>query len=950
MPITAAELAGILWHGMDVIRSKGGDVYSSPSGLIGVLFYKVLSDRSAAISFPEEHGPSATWAIPVSYRWSSFISDPSDDAAAQLIQSMQADFNTHDLGDLLITLGTDRLLRIRELRHRFEGINLADVEPDVISAAIEAFMEKAAQLAGGKATAGAYLTPSNIALLLAELLLPKVGASIYDPACGVGNLLLAVNQFQKRLDEDASTTQFFAQERNTDAALLAQMNMILCNIPNADIRIGSSLTDPQFLDGDRLRHFDYVISSPPLGMSLTWDDVNRLQYLHFGDFSYRKPTRSADIVYIQHALAVLSTTGRAVLLVTPSLLMRTGAEGEIRKHIVENDYVEAVISLPSGLLYGTTISTAVLVLNKNKPDHLRGRIIIVYADKDADTIRRRQLDEQQRQGIVRAVHDNKPKRGFSMIATLEQVRYNNYILTPARYFVEQPRISFLGQEAEWKRLSDLASILMGVPGSDRDLTETGDSIIRGRDLSKLNLQPDDLAKMNLSQHHGRLISAQVGDVLIQRIGQKPHAVAVSEAIAGVAVHQTVLVIRLQSPYRDLAPYLAEFLNSDTGRSWLSAHTRGAVIPGLYAAGLRELLVPMPDPTVRNMLDTFRKVEQDLVDYLEKTRDLRQSLFSLEDVEQASTELLRLSTRAKALSSAFAQADDSDFQIRNFYPFPLAFTYRMLGSQNDDPSLYREQLRLVENILAFTAVIEMALVVHTKDAARQQNTKLTQPILKNYWQSGISPGHWLSIIRDSSSLLRSSGESSISTSLASLWFKGSTDQRSKFATLLDDLVQRKNDFKHDRGPHTPDQYSQSVRELNEQLRECLGHIAVFTQYPIHLVERARKGWRTHRALLDTRIYVGDHQAMPRNQIETDDVLPDQHLYIRISENEWVSLYPLITVQYCPTCQMRETYFVERYDGRRAYLKSFERGHVIENTTEARIVGEHLQLYFQDNFPA
>ena len=189
---------------------------------------------------------------------------------------------------------------------------------------------------------------------------------IYDPAAGSGSLLL---QAKKHFDAHIIENGFFGQEINHTTYNLARMNMFLHNInyDKFNIQLGNTLTDPHFL-GDK--PFDAIVSNPPY--SIKWkgsDDPTLINDDRFAPAGVLAPKSKADFAFVLHALSYLSAKGRAAIVCFPGIFYRGGAEQKIRQYLIDNNYVETVISLAPNLFFGTTIAVTILVLSKHKPDN-----------------------------------------------------------------------------------------------------------------------------------------------------------------------------------------------------------------------------------------------------------------------------------------------------------------------------------------------------------------------------------------------------------------------------------------------------------------------------------------------------------------------------------------------------------------------------------------------------
>lgn len=240
-----------------------------------------------------------------------------------------------------------------------------DNEIDLFGDAYEFLISNYAANAGK--SGGEFFTPQNVSNLIARLAM--LGQSsvnkIYDPACGSGSLLL---QAKKQFDDHVIEDGFFGQEINHTTYNLARMNMFLHNInyDKFDISLGDTLINPQY--GDQ-KPFDAIVSNPPY--SVNWvgsDDPTLINDDRFAPAGVLAPKSKADFAFVLHVLSYLSARGRAAIVCFPGIFYRGGAEQKIRKYLVDNNFVETVISLPSNLFYGTSIAVNILVLSKHKND------------------------------------------------------------------------------------------------------------------------------------------------------------------------------------------------------------------------------------------------------------------------------------------------------------------------------------------------------------------------------------------------------------------------------------------------------------------------------------------------------------------------------------------------------------------------------------------------------
>lgn len=284
----------------------------------------------------------------------------------QDIKGLFADFDTTStrLGNTVENKNS-RLAAVLKGVEELNFGNFEDNQIDLFGDAYEFLISNYAANAGK--SGGEFFTPQHVSKLIAQLAMHKQASvnKIYDPACGSGSLLL---QAKKHFDNHIIEEGFFGQEINHTTYNLARMNMFLHNInyDKFDIALGNTLTDPQFGDD---KPFDAIVSNPPY--SVNWigsDDPTLINDDRFAPAGVLAPKSKADFAFVLHALSYLSGKGRAAIVCFPGIFYRGGSEQKIRKYLVDNNFVETVISLAPNLFYGTSIAVNILVLAKNKRD------------------------------------------------------------------------------------------------------------------------------------------------------------------------------------------------------------------------------------------------------------------------------------------------------------------------------------------------------------------------------------------------------------------------------------------------------------------------------------------------------------------------------------------------------------------------------------------------------
>ncbi len=284
----------------------------------------------------------------------------------QDIKGLFADFDTtsNRLGNTV----KDKNARLAAVLKGVAELDFGDFDGshiDLFGDAYEFLISNYAANAGK--SGGEFFTPQHVSKLIAQLAMHKQTSvnKIYDPACGSGSLLL---QAKKHFDAHVIEDGFFGQEINHTTYNLARMNMFLHNInyDKFNVQLGNTLIDPHFGDD---KPFDAIVSNPPY--SVKWigsDDPTLINDERFAPAGVLAPKSKADFAFVLHALSHLSSKGRAAIVCFPGIFYRGGAEAKIRQYLVDNNYVETVISLAPNLFYGTTIAVNILVLSKHKTD------------------------------------------------------------------------------------------------------------------------------------------------------------------------------------------------------------------------------------------------------------------------------------------------------------------------------------------------------------------------------------------------------------------------------------------------------------------------------------------------------------------------------------------------------------------------------------------------------
>jgi len=275
------------------------------------------------------------------------------------------------------TLDDDTLVNFIQ---NFDKIPLRDEDfefPDLLGAAYEYLLKDFADQAGKKA--GEFYTPAEVVRVCVEICDPQENMRVYDPTCGSGGMLIQVRDYLREHGREAGRVSLYGQEKMGTTWSICKMNMLLHGIPDADIRQQDTLRDPQHKDeSNQLKRFNRVLANPPFSQNYIKKDI-----AFPGRFPVWLPEKGkkADLMFVQHMLAVLVADGKLATVMPHGVLFRGGEEREARRHFIERGVLEAVIGLPANLFYGTGIPACILVLNKAGAAE-RKHVLFINADRE----------------------------------------------------------------------------------------------------------------------------------------------------------------------------------------------------------------------------------------------------------------------------------------------------------------------------------------------------------------------------------------------------------------------------------------------------------------------------------------------------------------------------------------------------------------------------------------
>ena len=465
MPLTTQELESKLWQAADILRGQI-DAADYKNYIFSVLFLKRLSDRfDEEVENAVSHGVARDVAlndrdeheffVPESARWKAIATSSMNLGEALNVASHAVEeANTPRLDGVLATtnwndeskLGSpaNRERIIRSLLNHFGSLDLSDENlredsaggGNVLGDAYEYLINRFADDAGKKG--GEFYTPRPVVRLIIELLRPSEGMRICDPTAGSGGMLIYAAQYVQEQGGDIRNLALHGQERNFGTLAIGKLNLLLHGLRAARLEAGDVIAEPGLVDSSgRLLSYDRVIANPPFSLK-NWghDFAPNDPHHRFDRYGAIPPRTRGDLAFLLHMLGVTNSGGMVGVVMPHGVLFRGGAEGKIRRGIVEADLFEAIIGLAPNLFSGASIPVAICVLNKAKPVERKGKVLFVDAAQEGyfrQGKARNYLDQEHIAKIVEAYSIFGDVDRFAHVADLEEIRNNDFNLNISRY-------------------------------------------------------------------------------------------------------------------------------------------------------------------------------------------------------------------------------------------------------------------------------------------------------------------------------------------------------------------------------------------------------------------------------------------------------------------------------------------------------------------------------------
>ena len=464
MPLTKQELESKLWQAADILRGQI-DAADYKNYIFSILFLKRLSDRfdeevenavesgvtrEVALTDQDEH----EFFVPEIARWSALtgatmslgealnVASHAIEEANPRLDGVLASTNWNDESKLGSPANRERI--IRSLLNHFGDLELSDENlrrdasggGDVLGDAYEYLINRFADDAGKKG--GEFYTPRSVVRLIVELLQPREGMRICDPTAGSGGMLIYAAQYVREQGGDYRNLALHGQERNLGTLAIGKLNLLLHGLRAGRLEAGDVIAEPELMDqSGRLLSYDRVVANPPFSLK-NWghDFAPNDPHRRFDRYGATPPRTRGDLAFLLHMLGVTNDQGMVGVVMPHGILFRGGAEGKIRRGIVEADLFEAVIGLAPNLFFGASIPVAICVLNKAKPVARRGKVLFVDAAQEGYFRAGKAqnfIDPEHIGKIIEAYRDFEDVERFAHVAELEEIQGNDFNLNISRY-------------------------------------------------------------------------------------------------------------------------------------------------------------------------------------------------------------------------------------------------------------------------------------------------------------------------------------------------------------------------------------------------------------------------------------------------------------------------------------------------------------------------------------
>jgi type I restriction enzyme M protein len=468
------QLKQFLWRSADILRGKV-DSSDYKKYIFGLLFYKRISDmwdEEYRLILEEYHDEEIAKAdhnhrfqVPKDCRW-EIVQNQAEGIGQKLNEVFDKLTNANSpkldkIFDDLDFANKDKFPNetLQKLINHFSQYSFGDtyISSDLLGDAYEYLIEQFAADAGKKG--GEFYTPREVERVIINILKPHEKDHIYDMTVGSGGFLLEAYHYLKNKEDEkkARSLYLYGQEINISTYAIAKINMFLHGLDSADIQRGDTLADPKFMNVDgSLKTFDICVANPPYAIKeYAYETFKSDKFGRVSGYEM-PPKKNADYAFILHMIKSMNENGKAGVVLPHGVLFKSDSSASIRKQLIQNDLIEAVIAMPAKLFYGVGISVALLIFNKNKPESHKNKILIIDAEKEYEEGKKQnRLRKKDIHKIVTAFENYQDIDKFARIVDIKELEENEFNLNVRRYVENSEDEEIIDVKSVWAEVKTL---------------------------------------------------------------------------------------------------------------------------------------------------------------------------------------------------------------------------------------------------------------------------------------------------------------------------------------------------------------------------------------------------------------------------------------------------------------------------------------------------------------
>lgn len=745
---------------------------------------------------------------------------------------------------------------------------------------------------------------------MVEMLAPSPEDSVADPWCGPGGLLAAASDYVRRTAGENPRQKFYGAERNQALMRLAGMNLLLHGVGEAEL----TQRDPLEAPG----RFSVVMTNPPFGGRRDIESVP-------AGLAGLVRTTKTELLLLVAASRLLDAGGKAAVIVPQSVLFgSSSAHIEVRRLLVEEHRLDAVVILPPGtFLPYAGLSAALLLFTK--ADSRTGDVWFYDAAGDG---RRDPLSDDHVADVLklweRRAGGERTERSF--LVPRREIAEHGYDLSPQRYRRLHEKARLMREKA--RRLGDVAEVFpgwveAGELGTAADVPDAGVELrvlhpsLLGNDLPRVEELPVRLE----GKVSKRFLMA--GDIVGRDLASLRNWTVLPEPYTGAQAGRGLLVLRLGDDSYP-AEYVAEYLASPQAERQFA--NQGAVIPRLTPAALADVLVPSCDGGNREITSAVLRVREGAAEVSRIQAMLDESrgkIFENGTSTQRRTRLMEAAELSLLTAQNLRKQQEPYRVFQQSYPYGIARAVRRMRHSASVREKHEAALQCAEALILSLGIVSLAAAADRGWRELDEVAAWSEAVQRG----GVSFGHWLGVIRGVGVMARNSRDEVAGLADATATRKGDKGLISD----LNELVSLRNKIRHGGGPRTPAEVERSLQTIQPLVSRGLTGSSFLSRsdwvYPLKLRWTPQTGGFHVSGLA----VMGDHPDFEPIGFDAGRPLEDDRLHLVDRNREWFLLEPFCVLADCPSCLAPELYYPDRIKGQTALLKSLDRGHELESNT-------------------